>query len=163
MNLWDDLIIALRALTKKPYVSISAAFSWTGGKTVEFKYFHPETDPKIIGLDERLLVMLDSAREAAGVPFVVTSGKRTPDQNGVLKGAVSDSSHLSGLAVDLYVPDASAYFQMLRGLYKAGFRRFGHYFTVDQKDPNNFVPRHLHVDIDQSKPQDCAWCKKEQN
>lgn len=125
-----------------------------------FKYF---TDAEIAGLQGNLPAMLDMARGIAGVPFKITSGLRTAEGNSVLKGAVPDSSHLDGLAVDLWIEDHHAYCQILKGLYAAGFRRFGHYFTIDQDDPNNFTPRHLHVDIDSTKQQDSAWCKREQN
>lgn len=125
-----------------------------------YKYF---SDEEVAGLDKELCAMLDMARGTAGVPFKITSGLRTADQNSVLKGAVSDSSHLTGKAVDLWVEDGHAYFAMLKGLYAAGFRRFGHYFTAALSDPNTFIPRHLHVDIDETKPLDDAWCKREQN
>lgn len=125
-----------------------------------YKYFQ---DSEIVGLDKELVAKLDVARGIAGVGFKITSGKRTVEQNGVLKGAVADSSHLAGLAVDLWVEDHHTYCVMLKGLYAAGFRRFGHYFTADQTDPTNFAPRHIHVDIDPTKVQDTAWCKREQN
>lgn len=114
-------------------------------------------------LDPELWAMLDMARDKAGVPFVITSGRRSADDNSVLKGAVSDSAHLTGLAVDLWVEDDHAYECILKGLYAAGFRRFGHYFETDSQDPNHYIPRHIHVDIDPTKPQDCAWAKREQN
>lgn len=120
-------------------------------------------DEEVKGLDSELVSKLETARKVAGLPFIITSGLRTADQNSVLKGAVPDSSHLSGLAVDLHVEDHNSYCLMLKGLYAAGFRRFGHYFELNQTDPDDFVPRHLHVDIDMSKPQDCAWCKREKN
>lgn len=125
--------------------------------------YHYFSDDEVKGLDKELCAMLDMARGIAGVPFVITCGLRTADQNSVLKGAVADSSHLTGQAVDLAVSDDHGYFCMLKGLYAAGFRRFGHYFTAEQKDPNNFIPKHLHVDIDQTKQEDCAWAKREQN
>ena len=114
-------------------------------------------------LDGQLWAMLDLARGKAGVPFVITSGRRSADGNSILAGAVPDSSHLTGLGVDIFVQDDNAYCLILKGLYAAGFRRFGHYFSVDQKDPNHFIPRHIHVDIDSTKPQDCCWAKREQN
>lgn len=98
-----------------------------------------------------------------GVPIIITSGKRTADANSVLKGAVPDSSHLTGEGCDIWVEDSAHYFALLQGAYAAGLRRMGHYYTIDQTDPNNFIPRHLHLDIDSTKPQDCAWCKREQN
>lgn len=119
-------------------------------------------------LKPELWAMLDMARSKSvtiqlpqGCPFIITSGKRFTDGNSVLKGAVPDSSHLTGDGVDLHVEDGVHYFAMLKGLYAAGFRRFGHYFTADQTD--NLIPRHLHVDKDSTKDQDVAWSKKEQN
>lgn len=122
------------------------------------------------GLVPELWAMLDMMRANTktiqfpkGVPIIITSGRRTPDGNSVLKGAVADSSHLTGEGCDCWVEDAAHYFALLKGAYAAGFKRIGHYYTIDQTDPNNFIPRHLHLDIDPTKQQDCAWCKREQN
>lgn len=98
-----------------------------------------------------------------GVPVVITSGRRTPEGNSILAGAVPDSSHLTGEGCDVWVEDATHYFALLKGAYAAGFRRIGHYFAGDPGDPNNLIPRHLHFDIDETKVLDCAWCKREQN
>lgn len=128
-----------------------------GGSVSNYKYFK---DEEVQGLDKELVAMLDMARDRAGVPFRITSGLRTADQNSVLKGAVADSSHLTGKAVDLWVEDDHTYYCLLKGLYAVGFRRLGHYFVLDG---DNFIPRHLHVDIDDSKSQDCCFVKREQN
>lgn len=133
-------------------------------------HFFTDEDIAKYQLVPELWAKLDMARSKSvtsqlpnGCPFIITCGKRTPDANSVLKGAVADSSHLTGEGVDLWVEDSVHYFAMLQGLFAAGFRRFGQYFEIDQKDPNNFIPRHIHVDIDETKPLDCAWCKREQN
>lgn len=132
------------------------------------KYFKPETDPLMIGVDDRVMTMLDIAHEFSSAEldrcrYVITSGKRSPGGNSILKGAVADSSHLSGLAVDLLVSDDVAYAAMLIGLAKAGFKRFGFYYVVDPKDPYTGIPMHIHVDIDVTKPTPCIWTKREQN
>lgn len=127
-----------------------------------YKFF---SDDEVVkwGLAPQLWSMLDDARGFSGVPFIITSGRRTPDGNSVLKGAVPDSSHLSGLGVDLWVEDNHHLEMILRGLSQAKFRRRGLYFISDPDDSNNFIPRHIHVDIDPGKPQDSMWCKREQN
>lgn len=134
--------------------------------------YHYFTDEDIAKwqLNPELWAMLDMARSKSvtvqlpnGCPFIITSGRRSADGNSVLKGAVSDSSHLTGDGVDLWVEDGAHYFAMLKGIYAAGFRRIGHYYAEEKGDPNSFIPRHLHVDKDETKPLDCAWCKREQN
>lgn len=103
------------------------------------KHFKPE---EVEGLVPELVDRLDQARELAGFPFRITSGRRTPDQN-TAAGGVGDSSHLAGLAVDLAAPaDPEPRERMLWALGRAGFRRV---FTYT---------RHVHVDVDPAKAQD---------
>lgn len=128
-----------------------------------FKYFNETDDPLIVGLSDQLLLMLDSARGIAGKPFLITSGKRSPEENSVLKGAVADSSHLTGLAVDLHVEDQFHLFAMVKGLQEAGFLRIGLYYAPAPDNPSNLLPKHIHVDIDPDKPQDIIFTKVEQN
>jgi len=74
-------------------------------------------------MDTEFLEMLDNAREIAGVPFNLTSGWRCEKHN---KEVGSKSkNHVAGKAVDisaLYGPERG---QILKGLYKAGFKRVG--------------------------------------
>ena len=133
-----------------------------------FKYFNPETEPLIIGLSDQFMSRLDDARMFAGVPFVITSALRSPEQNAALKGAVSDSAHLpdaqgQGHAVDLSVEDDGDLFCMILGLVKAGFRRIGIYVTRCEDNHNRLIPRHIHVDDDVKKPLDVLWLLMEQN
>jgi hypothetical protein len=115
-------------------------------------------------LDPELWAMLDMAREKAGVPFVITSGRRTPDQNAALRGAVSDSSHLSGFGVDIATNgDDHLLNRMLHGLDIAGFDRIGLYFSLDPQNPSRLIPHHVHVDHDLSKPPQMTWALLEQN
>lgn len=132
-----------------------------GGPVANYKYF---TDSELEGLDKELCARLDMARDKAGVPFRITSGKRTSEQNASLRGAVSDSAHLAGLAVDLATGDNHIKNRIIYGLCVAGLGdRIGEYFAVDPSDENNLIPHHIHVDIDASKPQQVTWAKKEQN
>jgi uncharacterized protein YcbK (DUF882 family) len=128
---------------------------------MDFKFFNPVNDPLMVGLNSRLMMMLDSARDAAGVPFQITCGKRTPGENACLHGAVAESAHLSGLAVDLECSDDHALERMEFGLCRAGFVRRGLY--IKASSAGKFVPHHIHVDIDDTKPQQFMWVLTEQN
>ena len=101
-------------------------------------------EAEIRGLDPKLVEMLDRARGFAKVPFRITSGRRSPDQN-QLAGGVMDSAHTRGLAVDLACFDSRTRMRMLCGLVMAGFTRVGIYGS------------HLHADVDESMPQDVLW------
>lgn len=98
------------------------------------------SDKEIFGLHPRLVNMLDMAREFAGIPFVITSGFRGPDQNQAA-GGVKDSAHETGLAVDIRAPNDEIGKRVAYGLGRAGFIRCG------------FYDKHIHADIDSSKPQ----------
>lgn len=117
------------------------SFKWNGGKVMKWTYFK---DEEVAGLDKELVSKLDSARHVAGVPFTITSGKRTLEEN-QNAGGVQDSAHETGLAVDLRVPDGTSRFLMVSALLQAGFKRMGVY------------DKHIHVDIDASKPQNVLW------
>lgn len=99
------------------------------------KYF---TDAEVVGLKSDLVAMLDIAREAAGVPFVITSGYRDPAHNEAA-GGVKDSAHTMGLAVDIRAPNDQVGKIIAYGLGVAGFKRFIAY------------SKHIHVDTDTSK------------
>ena len=113
-------------------------------KNPGYKYFSPK---EIIGLKSELVVLLDKARGIAGVPFVLTSGYRNPAKNKSV-GGVEDSSHITGLAVDIRVRDGVSGGKILLALAQVGFTRFGFY-----KD------NHIHVDMDTTKPSPCIWVK----
>lgn len=121
----------------------------------KWRYFK---DEEVVGLDNELVAKLDTARHIAGVPFKITSGRRTAGENSILNGAVPDSSHLTGKAVDLAVGTSNDYFHMMEGLIKAGFRRIGQYLNAAGDDVI-----HLHVDVDDTKPQNVIFSKREQN
>lgn len=110
----------------------------------KLKYFK---DHEVSGLDPVFTYRLDVARNKAGVPFVITSGFRSPEQNSLIGGS-PNSSHLKGLAVDLNVVDSLHRFYVVKGLIETGFNRIGIY------------DRHVHVDVDPDKPQDVIWTGK---
>lgn len=106
-----------------------------------FKYFSLE---EVQGLQIALVLMLDKAREEAGIPFIITSGFRTEDQNRRI-GGVTDSSHLKGLAVDLRCKTDQERYKIFKGLVLAGFNRI------------EIAKDHIHADIDKMKKQDIMW------
>lgn len=108
----------------------------------KWKWF---SDEEAKGLDYVLMVRLDMARELCGFPIVITSGRRTEEQNENAGGA-KESSHLKGLAVDLRAPTGkNEREKMIWALGLAGFKRVGLY------------DRHFHVDADKEKAQDIVW------
>lgn len=124
-------------------VWINLSWRFWGFKMGRLTFF---TDEEVKGLDQELCAKLDWARGRSGIPFVITSGLRTVEQNSEASG-VSDSSHLKGLAVDLRIQDASASnrFKMVNALLLSGFKRIGIY------------DKHCHVDIDSNLPQNVMW------
>lgn len=112
--------------------------------TMKYKYFK---DSEVKGLKPEFVKLLDEARGIAGVPFIITSGYRTPEKNASV-GGVEDSSHTTGLAVDIRVKDGVTGGKILLALVKVGLTRFGFY-----KDG------HIHVDYDNTKPNPCYWIK----
>ena len=99
---------------------------------------------EISGLAPELVSMLDFAREMAGIPFFITSGLRTPEQNRKCGGAI-DSAHLKGLAVDLKCDNSRERHKIIAGLIKAQFKRIG------------IAKDHIHADIDESKDIFVLW------
>lgn len=106
---------------------------------MSWKHF---TDEEVRGLDTTLVSLLDYACDIAGVPFVITSGLRSPEENAALPGSARNSAHLRGRAVDLRARDDESRFRILEALFRVGFRRF----EVVASDG------HVHVDIDSSLP-----------
>lgn len=104
-----------------------------------FKYF---TDAEVVGLHPELVDRLDRARELAGVPFVITSGLRTKEQNAAV-GGKPNSAHLYGLAVDLRAANSYFRFKIVQGLLFAGFNRI----VVYRSDG------HVHADVSLTLPQ----------
>ena len=54
-------------------------------------------------LDSKLLVRLDDLRKNFGKPVVITSGLRCNKYNASLSGSASNSKHMTGDAVDVYI------------------------------------------------------------
>ena len=98
-------------------------------------------------MDKVFLHLLDKARERAGVPFKITSGYRTEEWNLKIGGRVG-SSHIKGLAVDIYLPQGSRErFLIINALIEVGFNRLG----------IAFKRKFIHVDMDRSKDENVIW------
>lgn len=92
-------------------------------------------------VEDKLLNMLNKARELANIPFVIRSWCRCENHN-ASEGGVSGSAHTKGLAVDIEAIGSRNRFIILRSLLEAGFNRIGF------NDDASF----FHVDIDSTKP-----------
>lgn len=124
-------------------LSLSIPIRETGyTKTMaKWKYF---SEQEVEGLEPEFVAKLDMARHEAGVPFKITSGKRSSADNERAMG-VEGSAHIKGLAVDLACDDSSTRFRMVRSLFNSGIERIGVY------------DRHIHVDVDPEKPRFVLW------
>lgn len=106
-----------------------------------FKYFK---DSEIVGLDIGLVQMLDRARDFAGIPFIITSGYRSPEyEEG--RGRSTTGAHTTGKAVDLRCQDSRSRFLILKALFYVGFVRIG-----DEVD-------HIHADICTDRDVNVVW------
>lgn len=91
-----------------------------------------------------LVLMLDSAREIAGVPFRISSGIRSREHNDRIGGA-PNSAHVTGEAVDIRTENTQDRFMILDALLYTGFTRIGIYNG------------HIHVDTSKALPQNRCW------
>lgn len=106
-----------------------------------YKYFKPN---EVSGLKDELVQKLDGARELAHIPFVITSGLRSPEHNTEV-GGVEGSEHITGEGCDLRVRNSHERFLILNSALKVGFNRIGLY------------PKHIHLGVSKSNPQEVVW------
>lgn len=122
-------------------------------------------DSEVEGLNEDFVRKLVAARKKTieldpdhkGVPFIITSGFRSPEKNQSVIGAVPDSSHLKGLAVDLRVRSSREAAIIIDALAASGIARRGIYID------SYWNPRHIHADVDPEKVADVLFIKAEAN
>lgn len=107
------------------------------------KYRH-FTEKEVNGLEIVLVMHLDDARDFSKTPFIIVSGKRSPQENASV-GGVENSAHLRGLAVDLRAHTNEQRYQIVSSLLNVGFCRIGIYSD------------HIHADMDASLPQNVIW------
>lgn len=95
-------------------------------------------------MKQETMDMLDKARAAAGVPFVLTCAYRSVawDKS---KGRDGKSAHTTGHALDIAATTSGQRLAIVRGLLAAGCRRIG--------IGKNFI----HADNDPGKPQDVMF------
>jgi uncharacterized protein YcbK (DUF882 family) len=117
---------------------------------VQMKYFKPEEfdspdwEGSGVHMNKDFLETLDSMREVARIPFVITSGYRTPAHNRKV-GGKSNSAHLRGYAADISAAQGFQKYAILQAALLLGIRRIG--------IGTNFV----HVDMDPALPQPTIW------
>ena len=100
------------------------------------------------GFDDIARALVDTVqviRDAAGVPVIVNSGCRCKKHNAAV-GGVSNSSHLSGLAADIYIKgwNNTKLGDLIKRLYSAGklpFLRYCYKISGSTKTA-------VHVDAD---------------
>lgn len=90
------------------------------------------------------LALLEACREEAGIPFVITSGYRTPTHNKRV-GGVNGSSHTKGYAVDIRCRNSADRYKIIQAAFIVGFTRIGISGTF------------IHLDNDPRKVQDRIW------
>ena len=110
------------------------------------KHFSRREFGRVDGVEPcpELIDKLDRARHYAGIPFVITSGIRSPERNAEVGGA-PESAHLTGHAVDIRVRSGAERMAVVCAALRAGFQRIG--------VANSFV----HLDTDPTKPQGVMW------
>jgi zinc D-Ala-D-Ala carboxypeptidase len=113
----------------------------------KWNYF---TDEEVDGIEIEVVAKLDAARHKAGIPFKITSAKRTVEQN-TSAGGVPDSAHIKGLAADLHVENSHNLFLMVSTLLEVGFKRLVIGIKVDPMTAK-IVYHNLHCDLDSSLP-----------
>ena len=107
----------------------------------------PDAPGSGVNMHQELLELLDEMRAIYGKPIVITSGYRTPEHNAKV-GGVDTSSHLKGLAVDIAIKNNTERYEIIRIAMLLGIKRIG--------TGSGFV----HIDIDNSKPQNVNWLYK---
>lgn len=95
-------------------------------------------------MNHDLIERLDIARDMCGFPFHITSSWRSKKKNQEVNGK-SNSSHLTGNAVDLSCTNSTTRMYMIEALLTAGFTRIG------------ISNRFIHVDVDEELPQNVIW------
>lgn len=95
-------------------------------------------------MDPAALDMLDTAREAAKIPFHINSAFRCQEHNKAV-GGVPSSAHTTGHAVDILARSGREKWIIVNALISAGFDRIGIAGTF------------VHVDNDPGKSPDVIW------
>lgn len=100
-------------------------------------------------MDEEFMIHLDSARDLAGIPFVLTSAYRSKSWE-LSHGRSGTSAHTSGHAVDISCKDSFSRERIVSALMRVGFNRIGISSTFIHVD-DSLLPCH---------PQHVLWLYK---
>ncbi len=114
-----------------------------------WRHFDSTTDPLMKGLSPELMDLLDDGRERSGVPFYLTSGRRSIEEN-MNAGGIRDSAHVLGLAADLRVDTPTDLWKMVKGLQDSGAKRLVIGVRIYPDGTVEYF--NLHVDIDYTRP-----------
>jgi hypothetical protein len=101
-------------------------------------------------MNMKFIAKLYKARIKAGIPFVISSGYRTPERNEILKKrgykVSNNSPHLRGNASDIKIENSFQRFIILKALFDVGFKRLG------------FGDGFIHCDCEtKDKAQEVCW------
>lgn len=91
-------------------------------------------------LDKNLQRLCDTFNKLVKMEVIATSGLRSIEDNKRVGGSPT-SSHLKGLALDLFCPDSRTRHEIIFGALAAGFKRIG------------IGKTHIHLDCDTDKDQ----------
>lgn len=141
---WEDFRIGSVNDVLKDLLRNGISFSWEFWGVKRLNRWTFFKDSEVEGLDPEFVAKLDLARSKAGIPFVITSGKRSQENNSAI-GGVGDSSHLRGMAVDLRCASSQDRYKMVSALLSVGIKRIGIYNA------------HCHADADPTLLQEVIW------
>ncbi len=99
---------------------------------------------KFNDLDKKLQTLLYIFDKAIPIDIIATSGRRSIEKNKEVRG-VANSSHLTGLALDLACTDSTTRYTITYFAYIAGFKRIG------------LAKDHVHLDADDTKAQNILF------
>jgi hypothetical protein len=86
----------------------------------------------------------DTAREIAGIPFVINSAYRSPAWEKA-RGRTGTGAHTLGRAIDIMCNTDRNRFLIINALIKAGFKRIG------------VAETYIHADDSEGHTQDIVW------
>lgn len=105
------------------------------------------SDAEVVGLKDTFMAKIMETRKLANVPFIFNSAFRDPSKNKAV-GGVEESAHCCGQAVDIRCEESRNRYLILAAAVTVGFRRIG------------IAKTFIHLDDDETKPQDVAWLYK---
>lgn len=111
-------------------------------KESEFKRCVPSCS--LQDMKQSTMNRFDTARELAGIPFVINSAYRSPEWD-KSKGRSGTGSHTLGQAIDIRCHSDSNRFKIVSALIRAGFSRIGISKTF------------IHADDSASHKQEIVW------